>query len=180
MTWLTKYERLVQRARQLVNFRDKFEKEPMNLTYIFAATIPEPDLIAAKYLASGTVPLEDEEEYPVSWETGHRSLSIVLRIFRNHILEGLELEDPDQALKLATASKLHNEARLAEVKAEAQSKKGKIEEEAEARDRRLEDRKAQLAAATCKANTEAPSPSKKRKAEEETQTSDRVLRPRRK
>ncbi|CAG7557412.1 unnamed protein product [Fusarium equiseti] len=178
MTWLTKYERLLQRARQLVNFRDKFEKNQMNLTYIFASTIPEPDLVAAKYLAFGTVPREDEEEYPVSWETGQRSLPIVLRIFRNHILEGLELEDPDQALKLATASKLHDEARLAEVKAAAQSKKGKIEEEAEARDRRLECRKAQLAAAACKVKAEAPS--KKRKAEEEAQTNDRVLRPRHK
>ncbi|KAJ4138519.1 hypothetical protein NW768_002356 [Fusarium equiseti] len=178
MAWLTKYERLLQRARQLVNFHDKFEEDPMNLTYIFAATIPEPDLVVAKYLASGTEPLDEEEEYPASWETVHRSLPTVLRIFRNHILEGLELEDPDQAMKLATASKLHDQARLAQVKAEAESKKGKIQEEAEARNRRLEQRKAQLAAADLKVKTDTAS--KKRKAEVEIPTSDRVLRPRRK
>ncbi|KAJ4012620.1 hypothetical protein NW752_008331 [Fusarium irregulare] len=182
MAWLTKYERLLQRARQLVNFHKKHAQDPTNERFLLAKAIGDPALLAAQFLACETEPLQDEAEYPPAWETGLRSLSIILRNFEETVMDEKWYENWEdervEVLKIANA--IHREARLMEVEAEAEAKK-KMEVEAEANGRKMRktaiERAAQLIEADLQVKTKTSS--KKRKAEVEIPPTDRVLRPRR-
>lgn len=183
MAWLTKYERLLQRARQLLNFHEKYAQDPTNTRFLLAKAISDPALVAAEVLARDTKPLEDEAEYPPAWETGLRSLSIILRNFEETVMdeEWYEEWEDERVARLEEANFIHREARLMVAEAEVEAKKKKIEEEVEASGRKMRktaiERADQMVEADLQAKTKAPS--KKRKAEVEVPTSDRVLRPRR-
>ncbi|RBR26854.1 uncharacterized protein FIESC28_00435 [Fusarium coffeatum] len=183
MAWLTRYERLLQRARQLINFHKKHAQDPTNERFLLAKAISDPALLAAEFLARETEPLQDEAEYPPAWETGLRSLSIILRNFEETVKheEWYENWEDERVAVLKMANAIHREARLMEAEAEVEAKK-MMEEEAEANGRKMRktaiERAAQLIDADLQAKTKTPS--KKRKAEVEVPATDRVLRPRRK
>lgn len=183
MAWLTKYERLLQRARQLHNFHEKHAQDPTNTRFLLAKAISDPTLVVAEFLARETEPLQDEAEYPPAWETGLRSLSIILRNFEETVMdeEWYEIWEDERAAALQMANAIHREARLMEAEAEVETKK-KIEEEAEANGRKMRKTAIELAAQLAEADLQGKTknPSKKRKAEVEIPPTDRVLRPRRK
>ena len=183
MAWLTKYERLLQRARQLHNFYEKHAQDPTNERFLWAKAISNPALLAAEFLARETEPLQDEAVYPPAWETGLRSLSIILRNFEEAVMdeEWYENWDDERVAVLKMANAIHRGARLLEPEAETGAKK-KGGEEAEANGRKIRkaaiERAAQLIEDNLQVKTKTPC--KKRKAEVEIPDTDRVLRPRRK